>query len=207
MTKDPYRRVAGLYDRVLEPMNAPLRGIGMSLLPPEPGMRVLDVGCGTGTHLERYLDAGCRGWGIDLSPAMLEHARRRLGDRADLTLGSAAELPYPDASFDLVLAATLLHELDPDTRTAALAEMSRVRSDDDRILVVDFHAGGRKSLKGRFLRGFSVLTELIAGWAHYRHYREFMGAGGVPAIAGESGLEIEREKVVAGGNMGLYLLR
>ena len=105
-----------------------------------------------------------------------------------------------------MIAATLLHELDPETRMAALTEMSRVRAGNGRILVVDFHVGGSKSAKGRLLRGFSVLTELIAGPTHHRHYRGFLAAGGIPEIAGSAGFTIEREKVVAGGNMGLYLL-
>jgi len=90
---DRYRWIARFYDRVLEPMNAPLRGIGMTMWPPEPGMRVLDVGCGTGTHLELYVGMGCDGYGIDTSAAMLERARNRLGDRATLTLGTATDLP------------------------------------------------------------------------------------------------------------------
>ena len=170
-------------------------------------MRVLDVGCGTGTHLELYVKKGCRGYGIDTSPAMLNRARHRLGDRAELHLGDAAGLPCPDGSFDLVVAATLLHELDRTTRQAALAEMARVMADDGRLLVIDFHAGGLRGLKGRLLRGFSVVTELVAGLTHYRHYRVFIASGGVPGIVLANGLAIEQEKVVAGGNIGLYVLR
>jgi ubiquinone/menaquinone biosynthesis C-methylase UbiE len=203
---DRYRRFARIYDRVLEPMNAPLRGIGLTMFPPTPGMRVLDVGCGTGTHLELYLEKGCRGYGIDNSPAMLEQAHNRLGDRAELKLGNATDLPHPDGSFDLVIAATLLHELDQATQQAALAEMARVMADNGRLLVIDFHAGGLRGLKGWLLRGLSVITELVAGLTHYRHYRGYIASGGPPAIIPASGLAIEQEKVVAGGNIALYLL-
>jgi len=203
---DKYRWIAKIYDRVLEPMNAPLRGIGMTMWPPESGVRVLDVGCGTGTHLELYVDKGCDGYGIDTSPAMLERARNRLRDHATLTLGTATDLPYPDGSFDLVIAATLLHELDQSTQQAALAEIARVMADDGRLLVIDFHAGGSRTAKGRLLRGFSVITELIAGLTHYRHYRAFITSGGIPGTVPAGGLAIEHEKVVAGGNIALHLL-
>jgi hypothetical protein len=56
------------------------------------------------------------------------------------------------------------------------------------------------------LRGFSVFTELVAGLTHYRHYREFIASGGLPGIVPAESLTIEQEKVVAGGNIGLYLL-
>jgi ubiquinone/menaquinone biosynthesis C-methylase UbiE len=206
MARDRYRRIAGLYDRVLEPMNAPLRGIGMSMWPPQPGMSVLDVGCGTGTHLEQYLTEGCSAHGIDNSPAMLDRAQARLGDQADLRLGDAGDLPWEDGTFDLVIAATLLHELDPATREATLAEMARVVGVDGRVLVIDFRKGRLRVPKGWLMRAFSVLMELIAGPTHVREYRRFMKAGGVPGTLPES-LIIDREKVVAGGNMALHLLR
>ena len=66
------------------------------MLPPREGMDVLDVGCGTGIQLASYQEAGCRVSGIDASQAMLNVARRRLGERADLQLGDAARMPYPD---------------------------------------------------------------------------------------------------------------
>jgi demethylmenaquinone methyltransferase/2-methoxy-6-polyprenyl-1,4-benzoquinol methylase len=206
MAGDPYRRFARLYDRVLEPMNAPLRGIGMKLCPPGPGMRVLDVGCGTGALLEDYLGAGCEGHGVDLSPAMLDQARSRLGDGAELHLADAADLPYPDGRFDLVVAATLLHELDETTRRAALEEMARVLADDGRVLVIDFHRGALRLPKGWLLRGFSLLTEVVAGVAHFRNYRAFMRNGGLPGALPGTGLGIAEERLVAGGNIALHVL-
>ncbi len=64
--------------------------------------------------------------GIDAPQAMLNVARRRLGERADLRLGDAARMPYLDGSFDLVLAATVLHEMLPEVRGTVLDEMPDV---------------------------------------------------------------------------------
>jgi ubiquinone/menaquinone biosynthesis C-methylase UbiE len=205
MPPDPYRRIARYYDRIIEPMNVGLRSIGLAMHPPAPGMSVLDVGCGTGAHLAHYVDEGCRGFGIDASPAMLSRARERLGDRADLRLGSATELPFEDGSFDLVLAATLIHEMAPETHQTALGEIGRVLREDGRVLVIDFHAGSLRFPKGWWRRAVSVATELAAGRTHYRHYRAFMAAGGIPGLIADR-FGVEQEKVVAGGNIGLYLL-
>jgi len=80
MNDDPYRKAAGIYDRLLEPLNKGLRSLGVCMLPPEQGMKVLDVGCGTGIHLSLYQKTGCNLYGIDSSPAMLDIASQiRLG--------------------------------------------------------------------------------------------------------------------------------
>lgn len=58
--EDPYRRVARLYDRLFEPLNRGLRLIGLRMFRPKAGMRILDVGCGTGVHLDLHRRFGCQ---------------------------------------------------------------------------------------------------------------------------------------------------
>jgi demethylmenaquinone methyltransferase/2-methoxy-6-polyprenyl-1,4-benzoquinol methylase len=202
---DSYGGIARYYDRVLEPMNAPLRSAGMRVFPVSEGTTVLDVGCGTGAHLEAYAEAGADCSGIDLSPAMLDVARERLGGRADITLGDATSLPYDDASFDLVFTSLFLHELEPDVRGSVLEEMVRVVRPDGRILIIDFRVG-RLRWKGRGLRVLSTATERVAGASHYRNWRAYLATGGIPSIAPQ-GSEIDTEKIVAGGNLAIWLLR
>lgn len=91
-----------------------------------PGQAVLDVACGTGIVARTaagLVEPGGRVVGLDLNEAMLAVARRL---RPDLTWrrGDAADLPFPDASFDTVLCQMALMFL-PDRR-AALREMGRV---------------------------------------------------------------------------------
>jgi ubiquinone/menaquinone biosynthesis C-methylase UbiE len=82
---------------------------------------VLEVGCGTGLLLERIARFARSAKGIDLSDGMLEKARAR---GLDVTLGSATELPFADASFDVACSFKVLpHVRDIDR---ALAEMMRV---------------------------------------------------------------------------------
>ena len=66
--KDPYRKIARFYDTVVEPFNSTLRRYVVKVARPHDSMRILEVGCGTGTNLKHFADAGCQVAGIDLSP-------------------------------------------------------------------------------------------------------------------------------------------
>jgi ubiquinone/menaquinone biosynthesis C-methylase UbiE len=201
---DAYGRLARWQDALLEPLNRPLRDIALRVAPAREGARVLDVGCGTGTQLERYLKAGCVVSGVDMSEAMLARARSRLGADADLRLMSAESLPYEDASFDLVLASLMLHELTAEARDTVVREMVRVLFPAGRLLVIEFHPGPWRMPKGYLYRAISLLAESIAG--HRDRSAAFLAAGGIPGLAARMGLPIEHTKVVAGGNMAFYVL-
>jgi ubiquinone/menaquinone biosynthesis C-methylase UbiE len=206
MKDDAYRRWAGWYDRLFEPMNGGLRKLGMKLYPPGEGMKVLDVGCGTGIHLARYLKAGCQVYGIDPSEAMLEVAKARLGDAARLQHGSAIQMSYEDGQFDLAMCMLALHEMDADVRSAVAAEMKRVVSKDGRILWIDFHTGPVSGIKGWLTQVFIFLSELAAGREHFRNSRQYLRAGGLRSLIEEHKLVIDKEVIVGGGNMALYVL-
>jgi len=85
------------------------------------GRDVLEVGCGTGLVLSRIARFARSAKGLDLSPGMLEKARAR---GLDVVLGSATELPFPHASFDVTCSFKVLAHI-PDIRIA-LSEMARV---------------------------------------------------------------------------------
>ena len=101
-----------------------------SCLEARPEHSILDVGCGTGHILARLPG---RRIGLDLSQIMLTRARQRLPADIQILHGDAEELPFPDASFDRVIASSLFsHVLHPD-RVAA--ELRRVVKPDGRIVV------------------------------------------------------------------------
>jgi demethylmenaquinone methyltransferase/2-methoxy-6-polyprenyl-1,4-benzoquinol methylase len=202
-----YRWAAGAYDLLLEPLVRGFRRAGMRLAPTRPGLRVLDVGCGTGNHLHLYAAGGARVSGVDRSTAMLEKAAGRLGERGTVIEADAAALPFASGTFDLVIAATLLHELDPAARICALREMRRVAAPEGSLLVVDHHPEPPTGARGRLIRGFATSIERIAGGDHYRNYRQFVSSGGLPALAAMLDLGIARESIEASGTMGVYLLR
>jgi len=207
MNKDPYKRVAGFYDRLFEPMNRGLRVLGLRMFLPQQAGAVLDVGCGTGIHLEMYQRYGCNLYGIDNSPSMLELARTRLGERAELRLADATQLPYEAGFFDLVLCMLVLHEMDEQVRSTVIGELTRVIKPDGRILLIDFHAGRPRPLKGWFSKLVILLSEVAAGRRHFRNYRHFISIGGLPALIDKSHLEIKNERIVGDDTLALYLLQ
>ena len=100
-----------------------------------PGEAVLDVGTGTGVVAITAARAGAKVTALDLTPALLEHARENasIAHREDIawTEGDAENLPYPDASFDVVLS-QFGHMFAPRP-DVAIAEMRRVLKPTGRI--------------------------------------------------------------------------
>lgn len=98
------------------------------------GRRILDAGCGSGPLAEALLARGASVTGIDVSPAMIDLARRRLGPDADLHVAALGEvLPFPDGSFDDVVCSLVLHYL--EDWSAPLAELRRVLVPGGRLLL------------------------------------------------------------------------
>ena len=207
MDDDPYRTVTGIYDRLFEPLNRGLRQLGVRMYPLERGQKVLDVGCGTGVHLDLYRKSGCELYGIDASPSMLEVARARLGEEAELRLSDATKMPYESGSFDLALCMLALHEMDQPERMSVISEMKRILKTDGRILLIDFHAGPVRPLKGWLTKPIIFLSEVAAGRRHFRNYRNFISIRGLPTLIKENRLTEEQRKVVAGGTLALHLVR
>ena len=97
----------------------------------------LDVGCGTGLLTSRLAAAGYAMTGVDPSEGMLEVLRAR-APQVRAVAGSGTGLPFPDASFDLVLSVAVMHHIaDPDDVRGTLAEMVRVLRPGGRLLVWD----------------------------------------------------------------------
>ncbi len=98
--------------------------------------RVLDVGCGKGFMLHDFkqLMPQLQVAGIDVSPYALENAQPEV--RPFLRRGDARELPFPDQSFDLVLAINTIHNLERAGCIQALREIQRV-SRQHAFVVVD----------------------------------------------------------------------
>ena len=205
MTEDPYKRIASVYDFLLEPLNKGLRGYGLKKCPPRDGMRVLDVCCGTGVHLELYRQGGCEVHGVDMSPAMLSVAKRRLGDGAGLLQGDATALPYGDGSFDLVLCMLALHEMTPETRAAVVGEMKRVVHEEGELLLIDFHPGPFEGFKGHVANIVITIAEFFAGREHFRQSRVFLRTGGLTPAVEQHGLRTTLRRVLGGGTFALLV--
>jgi SAM-dependent methyltransferase len=90
------------------------------------GERMLDVACGTGFSFIPLLDRGWKVTGCDISPAMIEAARTKVGDRADLVVADMRALPDL-GEFDLVwsINSAMNYLLDGDELAATLAGIRR----------------------------------------------------------------------------------
>jgi len=109
-----------------------------------PGGRVLDIGAGPGQLADRLAAHGLAVTAVDLDPAMVARAQERLAGRADVAVASVADLPYPDASFDLVVSTLSMHHW--ADKAAGLAEIARVLAPTGRALIWDLE--GRVPLHG-----------------------------------------------------------
>ncbi|MEO6082735.1 MAG: class I SAM-dependent methyltransferase [Umezawaea sp.] len=102
------------------------------------GRRILDAGCGSGPLFAALRDRGAIVTGFDSSTGMLELARRRLGPDADLRVADlGSPLPFPDDTFDDVIASLVLHYLEDWGRT--LTELRRVLTAGGRLIVAVDH--------------------------------------------------------------------
>ena len=105
----------------------------------QDGMKLLDVGCGTGSLLKALSGFGkeLNLYGVDVSPEMIRAARRKLKDEKHIELheGSAADLPFESNSFDYVVCMNSLHH-HPNPKQS-LFEMTRVLKPRGVMIVMD----------------------------------------------------------------------
>jgi ubiquinone/menaquinone biosynthesis C-methylase UbiE len=130
--------LGGYYRDIARDCAAALPGVA------EPS--ILEIGPGPGHLAERLLDLlpDAHWMGVDVDPAMLDATERRLTragtrDRATLVEADVAQMPFPDASFDLVVSSLSAHHW-PDAERG-FAEIRRVLRPDGRALVYDVPAG------------------------------------------------------------------
>lgn len=135
-----YDGAAGYYDESIAFLERLLFAGGREWVCSRARGEILELAVGTGRNLPFYRP-GVRLTGIELSPKMLEVARRRaqeLNVEADLRPGDAAALPFPDTTFDTVVATLALCTIPDDRR--AVAEAARVLRPGGRLLLLE-HVG------------------------------------------------------------------
>jgi ubiquinone/menaquinone biosynthesis C-methylase UbiE len=127
--KADYSRIAPNYDRTRarQPLEADSVVAAMVEACRANSYRALDLGCGTGNYLLAQLQSGPTSicWdGLDLSRDMLEITKKKVADRASLTIGRAEELPYSDETFNFVMVRAMFHHV--QNKDQGLNEITRV---------------------------------------------------------------------------------
>ena len=100
----------------------------------QPGMKVLDLGCGTGTLTQMIKRAHPEAavTGLDGDPQVLEIARdKSRGTNIQWDEGLASSLPYPDSTFDRVVTSLVIHHLVTEDKRRAFNEIHRVLRSPD----------------------------------------------------------------------------
>ena len=139
-----YDLIGGFYNDV-QRVFSPLKGFNladyfqsyMRLLEVKPGDSVLETSVGTGLNF-RYLPAGVKLSGLDLSPEMLDNCQvnlRRWKMDADLYLCNAESPPFADSSFDVVFHVGGINFF--NDRGKAIREMIRVAKPGSLLLIAD----------------------------------------------------------------------
>lgn len=183
-----FRWLTPLYDAIIEgPMSiAPMRRGLLAQMGDLSNKKVLDVGSGTGTMsiLMKKAHPAADVTGLDGDPQILEIARakaRNLGLNIRFDQGMSFNLPYPDASFDVVLTSMMLHHLTRDHKQKTAQEMYRVLRPGGQLFGADF--GAPRSSFGKAIspltRRFERVAENVDGFlpvmfkaAGFKDYQE-----------------------------------
>jgi phosphatidylethanolamine/phosphatidyl-N-methylethanolamine N-methyltransferase len=157
-----YDRLANVYDFLFGAILQPGRVRAVRSIDSRPGLRVLELGIGTGLTAPLYP----RDWsvvGVDLSSAMLLQARKRiselgLGHSVHLLQSDGAQLPFDDESFDVVLVPYVMSVV-PDPISVG-RELRRVCRPSGQIILLN-HFLSQDSFGARLERWISPLTSRI----------------------------------------------
>lgn len=150
----------------------------IQMLKPISGETVLDIGCGTGFHLNYFLKMGLEVTGLDPSPYMLDIAKKKMGHRVDLYREYAENMPFEDNSFNHACLVTTLEFVDNPRK--ALEETFRVTKDRVFIGVLNRYAfhGIQLRVKGMFKQTIYNRAQFFSIWELKRMIRSI--AGNVP---------------------------
>jgi cyclopropane fatty-acyl-phospholipid synthase-like methyltransferase len=162
---------------------------------PRPGMRVLDLGVGTGNLARRFVDLGCAVWGVDFAPAMLAKAQAKV-PQAKLLRVDLLDDTWPEdlagQRFERVVSAYVFHEFSLEAKVRLLTRLAR-----------DYLAGGGRIVIGDV--AFSSLQALRqAGADHWDEEEHYWAADEAIAACEAAGFELSYAQVSSCGGVFVF---
>jgi SAM-dependent methyltransferase len=144
----------------------------LDLLGDVRGTRVLDVGCGPGLYAEALIERGAEVIGLDASPEMVALARRRIPGFDARVHDLETPIDWlPSASFDLEVAALVVHHV--DGRGAMFDELFRLLRPGGRLVVSTHHpTNDWMRLGGSYFEIEAVEEDWHDGRWHVRYWRQ-----------------------------------
>ncbi len=211
---DPYRRIARyfpLLDRLMELFLGRLRRDLIRTLKHEGLSRILDLGCGTGDLSRIMADQGLHPVGLDISPAMLDHAKTtaQKSPSFPLVLAEGGHLPFKPR-FDAAVLRFVFHEMGPSLREEVWNELRRAIRPGGLLILIDFTVPEKQGPYARLGRAAIHFIEHRMDAIHpphYQNYRDLMAKGGAAAWVAERGASVAASFRYFGGNLGLIALR
>ncbi len=155
-----YSSLSGIYDLVASSEKRFIR-LGLALLYPQPGERILEIGFGTGyaqQHIARSVESGIS-VGLDLSSGMAQVAQKRLSslgilDQVGLAQSDTMPIPFQGGFFDGIFTSFTLELFDSPHIPEVLSECRRVLKPGGRLVIVSLSKDRPLGLMGRMYESF-----------------------------------------------------
>jgi SAM-dependent methyltransferase len=158
-------RDAARGDHLLRPGGLELTARAVAFAVLGRGETLLDLGCGSGESVRYFRTLGIDAIGIDFEPNVVVGSGPCVSSKSNI-VADAADLPFPDGSFEGVLAECSLSLM--EDQDAVLAECARVLADYGRLMITDLYArqpdavAQVRALKGSCVSDMMVRSELEA---------------------------------------------
>ena len=205
---DEYQKHATFYDPFVGPFLHATHGDMVNLVQKHGCRTVLDLCCGTGLFIGAAQKAGLMATGVDISPAMLNVARKNHPEVAFLEC-DASSLPEEKGAYDAVTISFALHEKPRAAALAIIKEGVRLVRNGGLLVVADYRMPEKKNSFGSpfsFCVGLGIrCVEYMAGKEHNAHFYDYMERGGSEAFFVEAGLEATGMVTHMGGWSGVFV--
>ena len=150
----------------------------------QPGQRVIDLGCGTGTLaiMAKQTQPAAEVFGLDADPQMLKVAVEKAAlqvTQVQFDEGMTVRLPYPDASLDRVLSSLMIHHLKTPDKERTAREIYRVLKPGGQLHVLDF------------CKPYTLYGKLLKPFLHEFEEVNDNVDGRLPGIFEQAGLKVE----------------